>query len=83
MRRISVASNAIQTIDNKMIHLIINCLNCIRRDRNATNKTGLNLMYDFQFLIQHPFKKKIVYRIYCRILKGKIDFDVMSHFTRV
>ena len=28
-RRISVASNAIQTIDNEMIHLIIHCLNCI------------------------------------------------------
>ena len=42
IRLISVASNAIQTIDNKMIHLIIHCLNCIRRDRNATNKTGLS-----------------------------------------
>ena len=41
IRRILVASNAIQTIDNEMIHLIIYCLNCIRRDRNATFKTGL------------------------------------------
>ena len=32
IRRISVASNAIQTIDNEMIHLIIYCLNCIRCD---------------------------------------------------
>ena len=40
IRRISVASNTIRTIDNEMIHLIIHCLNCIRRDRNATYKTG-------------------------------------------
>ena len=45
IRRISVASNAIQTIDNEMIHLIIHCLNCIRRDRNATYKTGLVCRY--------------------------------------
>ena len=32
IRRISVASNAIQTIDNEMIHIITYCLNCIRRD---------------------------------------------------
>ena len=32
IRRISVASNAIQTIDNEVNHLIIYCLNCIRRD---------------------------------------------------
>ena len=42
IRRISVASNAIQTIDNEVNHLIIYCLNCIRRDRNATYKTGLS-----------------------------------------
>ena len=40
-RRISVASNAIQTIDNEMTYLIINCLNCIRCDGNSTSKTGL------------------------------------------
>ena len=45
IRRILVASNAIQTIDNEMIHLIIYCLNCIRRDRNATYKTGLTQVY--------------------------------------
>ena len=32
IRRISVASNAIQTIDNEMSQLINYCLNCIRRD---------------------------------------------------
>ena len=41
-RRISVASNAIQTIDNEVSHLIIYCFNCIRRDGNSTSKTGLN-----------------------------------------
>ena len=41
IRRILVASNAIETTDNEMINLIIYCLNCIRRDRNATFKTGL------------------------------------------
>ena len=43
VRRISVASNAIQTIVNELRHLIIYCLNCIRRDWNATYKTGLSL----------------------------------------
>ena len=38
-------SNAIQTTDNEMSHLIIYCLNCIRRDWNATYKTGLRLTY--------------------------------------
>ena len=32
IRRILVASNAIQTIDNEVNHLIIYCLNCIRLD---------------------------------------------------
>ena len=32
IRRISVVSNAIQTIDNEMIHFIMYCLNCIQRD---------------------------------------------------
>ena len=41
-RRISVASNAIQTIDNEVSHLIIYCLNCIRRDGNSTSKMGLS-----------------------------------------
>ena len=41
MRRISVASNAIQTIDTETAYLIICCLNCIRRDGNSTYKTGL------------------------------------------
>ena len=40
-RRISVASNAIQTKDNEVSQLIIYCLNCIRRDGNSTSKTGL------------------------------------------
>ena len=41
IHRISVASNAIQTINNEVNHLIIYCLNCIRCDGNATYKTGL------------------------------------------
>ncbi len=41
IRRISVPSNAIQTKDNETAYLIINCLNCIRRDENSTYKTGL------------------------------------------
>ena len=40
-RRISVASNAMQTIDNEVSHLIIYCFNCIRNDGNSTSKTGL------------------------------------------
>ena len=32
IRRILIASNAIQTIDNEVNHLVIYCLNCIRRD---------------------------------------------------
>ena len=32
IRRILVASNAIQTIDNEVNHLIIYCLNCIQRN---------------------------------------------------
>jgi hypothetical protein len=39
LRQISVASNAIQTIDNEAVnevyHLIIYCLNCIRRDEKG------------------------------------------------
>ena len=42
IRRISVASNAIQTIDNETAYLIIYCLNCIRRDGNSTYKTRQN-----------------------------------------
>ena len=34
VRRISLASNAIQTIDNQVSCLIIYCLNYIRRDGN-------------------------------------------------
>ena len=43
IRRISVASNAIQTIDNEayneVYNLIFYCLNCIRHDQNSTYKT--------------------------------------------
>ena len=41
IRRISVTSNAIQTIVNELRHFIIYCLNYIRRDYDATYKTGL------------------------------------------
>ena len=43
IRRISVVSNAIETIDNEMICFIIYCLNCIRHGRNATFERGLKL----------------------------------------
>ena len=48
IRRISAVSNAIETIDNEMICLIIFCLNCIRHGRNATYEPGLSrvLHYD-------------------------------------
>ena len=39
IRRISVASNAIQTLDDEIAYLIY-CLNCIRRDGNSTYKTS-------------------------------------------
>ena len=42
IRRISVASNAIQAIDNETAYLITYCLNRIRRDGNSTYKTDLN-----------------------------------------
>ena len=42
IRRISAVSNAIETIDNEMICVIIFCLNCIRHSRNATYEPGLN-----------------------------------------
>ena len=43
-RRISIASNVIQTIDNEASRLITYCLNCIRRDKNSTPKTGLSFI---------------------------------------
>ena len=42
---ILVVLNAIQTKDNELIYLIIHCLNCIRRDQNATHETGLSWRY--------------------------------------
>ena len=51
IRRILVASNAIKTIDEMVnliiISFIIYCLNCIRRDRNSTYKTGLTAIWPF------------------------------------
>ncbi len=44
IRRISVASNAIQTIDNETDYLIICCLNCIRRFGNSTGSIGEALL---------------------------------------
>ena len=44
MRRISLASKAIQAIDNEASNLMIYCLNCIRRDcmkRDVHNKPKL------------------------------------------
>ena len=55
-RRVFVASNAIQTMDNAASRFIISCLNCIRRDENSTSKTGLTLKYK----IKHIRKKHIM-----------------------
>ena len=44
IRRISAVPNAIETIDNEMICLIIFCLNCIRHGRNATYEPGLRIV---------------------------------------
>ena len=41
IRRISALSNAIETIDNEMIWVIIFCLNCTRHGRNATYEQDL------------------------------------------
>ena len=43
IRRISVAWNAIHTIENETTYLIIYCLNCIQRQGNLTYKMGLRL----------------------------------------
>ena len=48
IRRISAVSNAIETIDNEMICLIIFCLNCIRHGRNATYEPGLTSLYSLE-----------------------------------
>ncbi len=45
IRWISVASNAIQTTDDTA-YLIIDCLNCIRRDGNSACRTGLRRQRD-------------------------------------
>ena len=41
IRRISFASNAIQTIVNELINLTIYCLNCIRHMKSSTFEMGL------------------------------------------
>ena len=53
IRRISAASNAIETIDNEMICFIIFCLNCIRHGRNATYEPGLMFHYSLLFSWRH------------------------------
>ena len=63
MRRISAASNAIQTIDNEANHLIIYCLNCIRHGRNATYEPGLSFFRNSVFplhVIQLPKSLKFI-----------------------
>ena len=44
-------SNAIETIDNEMICLIIFCLNCIRHGRNATHEPGLKVQCRLDFFL--------------------------------
>ena len=41
IRRILVASNAIETMDNEMTNFIIYCWNYIRCHQNSTYETGL------------------------------------------
>ena len=62
IRRISVASNAIQTIDNEVKHLIIYCLNCFRRDWTSTYKTGLSA-YSLVMFVNSSSKKSLPYRL--------------------
>ena len=65
IRRISAVSNAIETIDNEMICLIIFCLNCIRHGRNATYEPGLSYLNSMSDIVYKNIKfqfiqKKIV-----------------------
>ena len=63
IRRISVVSNAIQTIDNAMIHFIMYCLNYIQRDWNATYKTGLKAAFHFRVFHTHVYARKTLNRL--------------------
>ncbi len=69
IRRISVASNAIQTIDNETAYLIVCCLNCIRCDGISTYKTGLRETLNYVFLrirekVMHFKSLEMVFRKY-------------------
>ena len=72
IRRILVASNAIETIDDEMIHLIY-CLNCILRDRNATFETGLRL---YKFLIIQDFALDIMHMRKILCLYAVVIFEI-------
>ncbi len=67
IRRISVASNAIQTIDNETAYLIIYCLNCIRRNGNSTYKTSLRKLVRMRFFtIRYiTFLRRIILGLNC------------------
>ena len=58
IRRPSVVSNAIQTIDNETAYLIIYCFNCIRRDGNSTYKNGPWLVGKEKFCLDTGCPKK-------------------------
>ena len=70
IRRISVASNAIQTIDNETAYLIIYCLNCIRRNGNSTYKTSLRKLIKMRFFtIRYiTFLRRIILGLNCVLL---------------
>ena len=56
-RRISVASNANQRIDNEGNHFVIFCLNCIRREGNSTSKPGLILCTKYKRILPSSSNK--------------------------
>ena len=71
IRRISAVSNAIETIDNEMICVIIFCLNCIRHSRNATYEPGLKKA--------HSDPRKM---LLCRFVSFLNDFRVVDRASR-
>ena len=79
-RRISVVSNAIETIDNEMICFIIYCLNCIRHGRNATYERGLNLSKSCFFGEEDQSGCKSQ-NIVIRALKGKVLCQIWFEWT--
>ena len=81
----SVVSNAIQTIDKETAYLIIYCLNCIRRDRNSTYKTGLkfclcvftrNVCKDNIF--HSAWSDDIIMFVFCKFIKFYNSYQTLK-----